>query len=259
MNQGRKASFIAACIMISLISIFAIEACYDKVQASSFLLDKGAAKVVLLLVDGISIEDFRADSYLNHFFDNSYSAFISARQTGKATPERAKLAIGAGKRLELGSSMAAAFQQQKGIQVPQAENIKRLNEEEGFSTYVGYLGGMLHQKGRSTGLLGNSDTDRINRSAAMLEMDNKVLIDFGEIDRCTINDASFPGGRRTDYEGLLKLYEKYKAVDLLTMDLGDLQRLDQYQALLSPESFQAEKAKSISRISRFIQEISVNI
>lgn len=256
MNQGRKASLVAICMIISLISFFAIEACYDNVQASSFLWDKSNQKVILLLADGISIEDFKEDPYLTDFFNNSYSAFISARQTGKATAERARLALGAGKRLLLANGMTGAFQQQKGIQLPKIENIKELNQEEGFGRYVGYLGTILHQNNRHTGLIGNSDGDQINRSAALLVTDQKGEIDFGEVDHCTIRDDAFPGGKRTDYDKLLKLYGQYGFVDLLAIDLGDLSRLDEYRTSLAAQVFEEEKAKTIERISAFVKEIT---
>jgi hypothetical protein len=256
LNRGRKASFFVVCIIISFISVFAIEACYDKVQASSFLLDKDKRRVVLLLADCISIEDFTEDECLKAFFDTSYCAFISGRQNGKATAHRAKLAIGAGRRLELEDQGVNAFDSQNGILFPAIGSIKKINEKEGYSDYAGYLGGRLHQGHKTTGLIGNSDTDKPDRSAALLVTDGTGWINFGAVDGSVVEDPDFPGGKRTDYQELSALYRKYKETDFLVMDLGDLTRLEYYKTSLSNEQFEREKAKTIHSIGQFFKYIA---
>lgn len=276
MNRRRKAEMllITFILFFSLISIFIKEACNNQVQASSFLLDSKDQRLVIIVADHIELQDFAKDEYLKWLFNNSFSALISGRQTGKASMAKAKLAIGSSKRLELSSSYknAANFNTysepldnqsilgEKGnVIFHDIKNLNNLNKQSDYSSYIGYLGSQLHQHNKKVGIFGNSDTDIINRSSVLLGMDAGGIIDAGDVENTIRLDAGFPGGKRTDFDKLMSLYkENAAALDLAIIDTGDLVRLDYYKKEITMEAYEKYKASIIADISNFTRKLISN-
>ncbi|MDF2840070.1 MAG: hypothetical protein K0Q99_842, partial [Clostridia bacterium] len=258
-------------IVISLINVLIEEAWNSKVQASSFLLDNNNQKVVILMADHIELQDFARNEYLTWLFNNSYSALISGRQTGKASVAKAKLAIGTSKRFEINSSLKNAANYDETIenldnQIVVGENgnviyhdlkgLKNQNKESDYSSYIGYLGRELKEQQKTACVIGNGDTDIMNRSSVLIAMDELGIVHAGDVENTTVSDISFPGGKRTDYTKLMSLYKKFAAAnDLIIIDTGDLSRLDYYKNQLSKSEYDNLKAAAINNISNFSNAI----
>ncbi|MDF2592878.1 MAG: hypothetical protein K0S75_2344, partial [Clostridia bacterium] len=276
MNHRRKAViFITTCIIItSLINVLIKEAWTIQVQASSFFLDSNRKKVVVIMVDSIELQDFAKNDYLSYLFNNSYSSLISGRQSSKSTIAKAKLAIGAGKRLELNNGLRNTTNYNDNIElldnqiiVGEKGNViyrdikylKKQNEGNGYDSYVGYLGSKLKQYHKTTCLIGNSDTDIMNRSSVLIAMDKNGIVDIGDVENTTKPDSHFPGGKKTDFGKLTSLYKQYIGIsDFTVIDTGDLIRLDYYKNQISKEEFAIHKAETIYNIAEFTRNIIAN-
>jgi hypothetical protein len=273
LNQRKRIAllFTACIIAISLINLFIKEACNIKVQASSFLLDNKNQKVVVIIADYFELQDFARNDYLSQLFNKSYSALVSGRQNGKASLAKAKLAIGSSQRLEISSGMmeaenyAADFERLTNDKVlgdygnviyKNISNLKRLNKNDSSSLYIGYLGEKLNEINMTTCLIGNSDTSLMNRSSVLLAMDEKGIVDMGDVENTLLYDNRFPGGKKTDFSKLLELYKNYSSKsDLIVIDTGDLARLEFYKNQLSSEEFEAQKKAIVDNIAGFTNDI----
>ena len=276
MNQRRRTAllFSACLILISLISFLIKEACSGKVQASSFLVDKDKQKVVIIMVDYIELQDFVENDYLAELFNNSYVALISGRQNGKASLNKAKLAIGSGQRLEINDGMLEASNYSKSFiglsnnsEIGHQDNViyknigslANLNKNNEYNSFIGYLGKELNKKNMVTSIIGNSDTNILNRSSVLIAMDEFGIVDLGDVENILTYDNSFPGGKITDYSKLLELYKlSYTKSDLMVIETGDLTRLEYYKNRLSEESFKLHKQTVINNISQFTRDIITN-
>ncbi|MBU5440210.1 hypothetical protein KQI42_19635 [Tissierella sp. MSJ-40] len=87
--------------------------------------------------------------------------------------------------------------------------------------YIGALGDNLHKAGFKTAVFGNSDIpEEFIRTASLIPMDSKGLIDYGNVDNITIEDIRYPFSIKTDYEKLLD--EITNDASLTVIDTGDL-------------------------------------
>jgi hypothetical protein len=276
LNQRRKAAMLVTTfiIFISLINIFIQEAWNSEVQASSFLVDNKNLKVVIVMADNIELQDFARNDYLGWLFNNSYSALISGRQNGKVSIAKAYLAIGTGKRLEISSGLKSIANFNNNFetldnQTVVGENgniiyhdikqLRKQNKGNSYNSYIGYLGSKLKQYNKTTCVIGNSDTDIINRSSVLMAMDENGIVDVGDVENTVISDSSFPGGKRTNFNKLTSLYKEYSSVsDFIIIDTGDLARIDYYRNQLSEEDFAAHKSEAVKEIAEFTRNIIEN-
>jgi hypothetical protein len=261
-------------IVISLINIFIKEAWISQIQASSFLLDNKKQKVVIIMADYIELQDFAKNDYLASLSNNSYISMISGRQNNKATISKAKLAMGVGKKLEVSSGLKNVINYNNNMEIADnhivigekgnvvysdINNLKKFNKKSNYDAYVGYLGSVLNKHNKTTCLIGNSDTDIINRSSVFILMDENGIVDVGDVENTIKSDSSFPGGKRTDFTKLTSLYRRYSPIsDLTVIDTGDLARLEYYKNQLSSEDFAAQKLATINNIAEFTKNIIDN-
>jgi hypothetical protein len=188
--------------------------------------------------------------------------------------KKAKLAMGVGKKLEVSSGLKNVANYNNDMEIvdnrivigekgnviySDINNLKKFNKKSHYDAYVGYLGNMLNKHKKTTCLIGNSDTDIINRSSVFILMDENGIVDFGDVENTIKYDSSFPGGKRTDFTKLTSLYRKYSTIsDLTVIDTGDLARLEYYKNQLSSEDFAAQKLAAINNIAEFTRNIIDN-
>jgi hypothetical protein len=258
-------------ITFSLINIFIEEAWVSQVQASSFLLEDKNQKVVMIMTDYIELQDIARNDYLSWLFNNSYSSLISGRQNNKASISKAKLTIGTGKRLEVSSGLKNVTNYNNEMEIldnrivlgekgnviySDIKKLKNINKENDYNSYIGYLGSKLNQYNKVTCLIGNSDTDIIDRSSIFIAMDQNGIVDVGDVENTIKLDSNFPGGKRTDYVKLTNLYMELSTIsDLIIIDTGDLARLDYYKNQLSQADFAAQKIATVNNIAEFTRSI----
>jgi hypothetical protein len=261
-------------IAFSLINIFIEEAWVSQVQASSFLLDDKNQKVVIIMADYIELQDFARNDYLAWLFNNSYSALISGRQNNKASISKAKLTIGTGKRLEVSSGLKNVVNYNNEMEIldnsivhgekgnviySDIKNLKNINKKNDYNSYIGYLGNKMNQYNKVTCLIGNSDTDIIDRSSIFIAMDQNGIVDVGDVENTIKFDSTFPGGKRTDFIKLTNLYMELSTIsNLIIIDTGDLARLDYYRNQLSQVDFTAQKIATVNNIAEFTRNIIAN-
>ncbi len=78
------------------------------------------------------------------------------------------------------------------------------NEKNRYSPYIGALGDSLHEVGLKTAAFGNSDTEEeVIRTGALIAMDSKGLIDYGNVDNILLEDIDYPYGIKTNYDKIL--------------------------------------------------------
>jgi hypothetical protein len=168
---------------------------------------------VLIVADYLELEDLVQNEHLNDIAQNSSLGFVSGRQTGKASANKAKMIIGSSKRLEIGSyslnTMRIEDSNAENIQLQNVNIVKQQNKNDEYNGYLGYLGNTLGISNKKTCIIGNSDTTTNNRVAILIPMNKDGLVDFGDMESPIVYDVAFPGGKRTDYSKLLELYQKY--------------------------------------------------
>ena len=128
------------------------------------------------------------------------------------------------------------------------------NENNNYSPYLGALGGSLHDSGLKTSAFGNSDTDEeIIRTSALIIMDSKGLIDYGNLDNILIEDIGYPYGFKTDYDKILEEIDNIKSkASVILIDTGDLSRLNSYSNFLSQDIFDYKRNLILKDIDQFI-------
>lgn len=132
------------------------------------------------------------------------------------------------------------------------------NENNNYSPYLGALGDSLHNLGLKTAVFGNSDTDEEKiRTSALISMDSKGLIDYGNLDNVLMEDMDYPYGFKTDYEKILReMYDIKSKASLILMDTGDLARLNNYSNFLSQDIFDYKRNLILKEIDQFVGNLT---
>lgn len=264
-------TILVCLISCSIISFFIKEVCNTKVQASSLFMSNGQTKAVMISIDYLELSDIAKDEYLQKLFNKSYIALVSSRQIGKASASKAKLTIGAGKRLLLQDRYIQAYNYpwqvedfyqlepklKKGnVFYQNIKELKQTNRNSEYAKNIGYLGDRLSAVDKTACVIGNSDTDIYNRNNVLIAMDSNGIVDMGEVTNTVLYDMDFPGGKRTDFAKLEELYKKsLSASDFMIIDTGDLARLEYYRNKLSEEQYKELKGQTLKRVSEFIKNI----
>lgn len=111
--------------------------------------------------------------------------------------------------------------------------IINLNKNNNYSPAIGAIGDNLHKIGLKTGIYGNSDLINMPlKISALIPMDSKGLVDYGNTDDITMPEKNYPFGLKTNYEKLILEIIKSPA-DFVVVDTGDLDRLFRYKENLS--------------------------
>jgi hypothetical protein len=109
---------------------------------------------------------------------------------------------------------------------------------------AGALGDAVQRAGGRTAALGNSDYGvDPNRPAALLVMNGRGEVDFGDLEAGKTASARHPYGLQTDMEQLYARYQQIRQkADLIALDTGDLARLHrQYDMMADSKRRQAEQ------------------
>ncbi len=122
---------------------------------------------------------------------------------------------------------------------------------------IGLFGKTLHQNHFQTGVIGNSDTDIINRSGAIILMDDRGIIDYGAVGAVTLNiDPSFPYQKRTNLSNLYQQWsEVWKRADVVVITLGDLERIQRFEDYLSDERWDFYRKETMVAYDHFFGKL----
>lgn len=133
--------------------------------------------------------------------------------------------------------------------------IINLNKNNNYSPAIGAIGDNLHKIGLKTGIYGNSDLINMPlKISALIPMDSKGLVDYGNTDDITMPEKNYPFGLKTNYEKLILEIIKSPA-DFVVVDTGDLDRLFRYKENLSDSDFKETLERVLVDLDIFIGEL----
>jgi len=247
---------------------------------------KPEGKVVFILMDNVTWEDIIAanDPILNDLVKNSSIGLLNNRGFKMPSRPRNALSVGSGLRAE---GSAASFEEYNAtepygdelamdayalrtgkkaskhqvVELGIASIVK--DNENGLQEFIpGLLASTLKQAGRSTAVIGNSDTsldyepESCNREAVAIAMDNNGLVEYGDVGKdLLLRDKEYPFGIRTNYTKLKQRYEEfYNKADFIVVDLGDTTRADLYSRYAFKNQASRHKNRAIHAGARFIKQ-----
>ena len=216
-------------------------------------------KVVMIVGDYLDIKDISRMEHLYRLAGDSRVALINNRQPGKADAAKSKLIIGSGKKLELDATVVSGVRREfltGSLVYTGINSIKDRNANSEYKKYIGYIGDAINKKGGTACYIGNADAEKLNRSSMLIAADSSGEIDSGETEDVNLENAAFPGGKRTDYDRLAELYKQYlPASSFIVIETGDMERLEAFKGSMSEEAYQSYKQDVLERIDGFVKEI----
>jgi hypothetical protein len=262
------------------------------VQASSTPpAARGSGKVVVLVIDRISIRDLtsRSAPFLTKLADENSTGLMvthsAERETGKELDLGADYAtMGSGVRVK-GSTNAALsfdggeilagahgstdavryFAQSVGAAVPPGgvaslgiASLKANNLGLGTDDNIGLLGAQLALARRKAGVVGNEDSFKQRvRMAPLLVTDASGIVPSGMLSGLTVRAPSAPGGVVTDMARLASVSEAMLgSSDILVIDTGDTGRVDREGAVMGDRALDAARLGALKRADAFAARIA---
>lgn len=210
------------------------------------------------------------------------SALMNTRTAGSATMVNAGATLSAGSRAlapvnadqvlmasesipsgdaEAHQPAAVVFRRRTGFALPPGglgvlnePALQAANAENDHPTFVGSFADALRTAGLRVAYLGDSDGLSPHRPGALLAADSRGIISQGLAgEAARQKDPSFPWGTRADYAALEKAFVLfYRQADVVVVEAGDLERINTYSPLASPERQAYWQALSLKRLDAFI-------
>lgn len=238
--------------------------------------------VVLVITDRVNIYDLNDElTGFQEIINEGAIGLLNNNTAGRIGPENAYVTIGAGAHA-LGNSygnkafqtstrlddglVGEIYRQRTGLMPPEQgvvhlglARLLLLNSTLPRTVEVGALGTALHQADYKTAVFGNTDFDKEpGRLAVCIAMDNKGVVDYGQIDNELLtNDPNFPGGKRTDYNKMLKeVSQALGKYQLIVVQLGDTERLHQQRQDILTTVYEQHYQHSLKQTDKFLQELT---
>ena len=257
-------------------------------------------QAVILVVDKLAMEDFDefpdALGPLIERISDGAIGMMNVRTAAAANSANGYLSLATGGRAAAGDWAGRALMlEETQLGEPADHSYRGLagQEPKGIAVHLGVgqlirsgvwadgapgpgsLGSALQHANRSVAVLGNSDVlGERRRYATLLVMDRDGTIPRGDVGRGSlIEDDAFPGGMRTDYQGLAERLGQLlggggagemggapssdagESVDVVVVDLGDLARLEAMESYLSPERAVHLRTTTLERIASFVSAL----
>lgn len=239
--------------------------------------------VVLLLVDRLAVGDLLDDSLpaVRAAASRGGVGLLNARVGSGRNPGAGYLTLGAGERAVTGEASGLAFRRDEAYQGRDVDALYRTltgRQDEGAAVLhlgiaelvavakearerpfePGRLGRLLREAGIPVRVYGNADTPGTpRRFGALVAMDPDGRVPAGDVSASLlVDDPAWPFGSRTDYDALLDVLRSHRDdPGLVVVDLGDLARLEELAAYLTPEQALALRRETLARIDRFVAEL----
>lgn len=202
------------------------------------LVDTGAAYVSLGAgvrargaVDGRLC--FNSDERLSGYAGETTAGDLFTRYSGEKAPGRGVVCLG--------------WQQ-----------VERNNRADALDENAGLLGGLLAESGRSTAVVGNTDTCRsVRRYAPLICCDGSGAVPRGEVGRRTVVlEREWTGGYRTDPKRLIDESARLLTdADLLVVQTGDTGRLDSEEGNTDEGLLASERREALRVVDLVASEI----
>lgn len=263
-------------IILSLIIFVLILANFSYVFAVSE--ENNSGRVYLIVLNRYSMSDIKKVPQLEKLVDegsiglmntrgvldyNGADSFLTINSSCKAQTNEAPIEFynSTDKILEIYERRNGNIEGEFDVANISLNKLNKANENNSYMPYIGALGDNLHEAGLKTAIYGNSDTiETTSRLGALIPMDSKGLIDYGNVDNVLIEDAKYPYGIKTDYDGIMKDIQKLSSdVSLVVIETGDLDRLNFYKSEVSDDIFQLHRDNILNDINNFIYDLIQNI
>ena len=215
-------------------------------------------KVYLIIMNRLTIDDIESMDNLKGILSEGSIGLMNTRGVSGYTGAESFLTINSSRKTL--ASYAIDFQTKGNMIVN--ESITRLiniNENNNYSPYLGAIGDNLGKRGLKTGIYGNSDLiDMPLRSSALIPMNSKGIVDFGNIEDITVEEESYPFVLKTDFDKLLGEVFNSPA-DLVVADTGDLERIFRNRDNISSVEYKNLRDKILLDLDNFIGELIRNL
>lgn len=242
---------------------------------TSFSYAEESKKVVLIVMNETNYEDLYSMESVRNLIDNGAIGLMNTRTSTKANTYKAYVSIGAGTRAEASSDttlsmnvndeIKAIYSRRTGLDSKDTGIVNvdiakliRLNNAGEYGAVPGALGQALHGVGVKTAALGNADTkDVMIRLAPAIAMDNHGYIDYGDIGQGTlVQDATYPFGLKSNYSKQIKIFKDlYDRAGFITVEIGDIGRLERYKDNLTDEMYTLQKSKILKDVDKYIEDL----
>ena len=192
--------------------------------------EKTNPKVYLIVANKITLEDIKSMDSVQAIIKEGTIGLMNTKGSSGYGGTQGFLTINASGKTYAKSNNILFFQEDINVKIKPYEisRINDWNKTNRYSPYIGAIGDNLHEVGLKTAIYGNSNlpSQYINFSA-LIPMDSKGLIDFGNIVDITMETDEYPFNIKTDYTKLL--HETLNSLgDLIVVDIGDLERIYRY-------------------------------
>ncbi|MGI6038108.1 MAG: hypothetical protein ACOYD6_07775 [Limnochordia bacterium] len=239
-----------------------------------------AGKTVVILIDGLELKDITSYPGLRLWAERGAIGLMNIRSAGRTNSASSHLSLGAGARAQTGSTGGWSFNSHGRFDNIPVEKLfelwagqkshpgavlhlgiaqtQSLNANWDYTVEPGLLGSSLRQGGKTTWVIGNSDTaEAFRRFGVLLAMDDSGIVDGGDVSRdLLLWDDTWPYGWRTDYAKLADAWqEAWSAADFIVLELGDLSRLEVHRHLFLPEQMDKLRSQALVTMDQFLQEL----
>lgn len=277
-----RSSLAMAILAAFLLSLFftAAAACWPALASAAS--ENSRPKVVMVLLNRITLEDLLDDRYQNisKVISQGGLGLMTINTGGDYNDAGAYLSIGSGNRfagtqpagesyhreevLPDGSRAVDVYVRNTGNDPGGSEILTislpallKVNQNKNIASVPGQLGQILQQSGLQTAVIGNSDTDPgspANRPAALIAMDELGRVDYGNVTReLLVRDRYSPYGWRTDYDRLRAELERvWDKSDLIVVETGDTLRSNDSNLQEMKSMIDAHRHEAVKNADRFI-------
>lgn len=222
--------------------------------------ENNGPKVYLIVMNKITLEDIKSMYEVQTIVKEGSIGLMNTRGVSGYTGIESFLTINSSRKT-YGDYTSSEFYKNEldnSIQNYSLSRIINSNKSNKYAPYIGAIGDNLHSKGLKTAIYGNSDLiDLESKDAALIPMDSKGLVDYGNIDDITINEKEYPFAIKTDYTKLLSEIDNSPA-DFIVVDTGDLERLYRYRDNIYELEYKSIRQKILKDIDSFMKNL-INI
>ncbi len=218
-------------------------------------------QIYFLSINRLAFEDFQEVSNLKFLGEEGSLGLMNTRGTNGYYGSESFLTINSSSKAYANDlSVEFVYSESTDEIINESINsIYKLNENNGYSPKIGYLGNELKNNSKRSALFADNTLDEENLLySGLIGMDSNGIISEGIIDNLTIKDANYPFKKKMDYKKLLSESINSNA-DFKIIDIGDLERLYRYGNNYSEDEYLQKRKNILNDIDIFIEELLKNV
>ena len=212
-------------------------------------------KVYLIVVNKLTLNDIESMDNLKKIIREGSIGLMNTRGVSGYTGAESFITINSSRKAYSNYSSIDFLELENTIVNSSFNRLVNLNKDNNYTPYIGAIGDNLHNAGFKTAIYGNSDLFNMPlRTAALIPMDSRGIVDYGNIDNITIEENDYPFVIKTHFKKLLNEIINSPA-DFIVGDTGDLDRVNRYSEFLSDNEFKEIRQKILIDIDNFIGDL----